>query len=216
MIRRKKLLLISALSLLSIILIGATIVLALYPIDLIRSKARSFIFGHQQIDLTDAEMRIRELGYSMPLENPRIEIKKSERTLLLYNGDELIESFEMGLGSQPVGHKEFEGDGRTPEGEYTLCTRLNPSSFHLFMGISYPSVLDAENSNDLSVEQRAEIAKAEQSGTKPPWNTPLGGAVGIHGGGASDWTAGCIALSNRDTKMIYLLTELGTPVSIKP
>lgn len=210
------------------LLIGLPIVLltlgfigvcSVYPMDLIKSRARSFFFRGNQINLENPNAELIAKGYSIPLENPKIEVLKAKRKLLLFNGEEQILEVDVGLGNTPVGHKSNEGDGRTPEGEYYLCSKLNPSKFHLFLGISYPSPVDAQASKlaNLTTNQIKEIDLASLNRTQPPWNTPLGGAVGIHGGGtSSDWTAGCIAVSNHHIETIFLLSPIGTPIIIKP
>ncbi|EYD74786.1 ErfK/YbiS/YcfS/YnhG family protein [Rubellimicrobium mesophilum DSM 19309] len=131
-------------------------------------------------------------------------VQKSKRRLLLLDRGAEIASFGIALGRNPVGPKEREGDGRTPEGSYYI-TRLNPNShYHLALGISYPSTLD--------------VAHARARGVSP------GGDIFIHGQpegvtGAQriqgDWTAGCIAVSNQEIERIYALVQPGTPILIQ-
>ena len=106
------------------------------------------------------------------------------------------------LGFAPAGHKQVEGDGKTPEGTY-LIDRRNPNSdFHLSIGISYPNARD--------------IARAMAAGQDP------GGDIFIHGqpnksrGEGPDWTAGCISVTNREMEDIYAMVTDGTPITIRP
>jgi murein L,D-transpeptidase YafK len=126
----------------------------------------------------------------------------------------------VALGGAPVGAKRREGDLRTPEGDYFVCTRNERSRYHLFLGLSYPNASDADaglTAGIISRMQRDEIARRISAGEAPPWDTPLGGAVGIHGSGAGrDWTLGCIALENSDVDRLWQACPLGTPVRIEP
>ena len=114
----------------------------------------------------------------------------------------MLETFEFELGFRaPRGHKTFEGDGRTPEGYYFIDRRNPNSEFHLSLGISYP---DAED-----------LARALEMELDP------GGDIFIHGTpqmfrGKDDWTAGCIAVSNRDMEKIYAMVQTGTRIAIYP
>jgi hypothetical protein len=138
----------------------------------------------------------------------------------LFSGDKLIKSYKIALGQNPVGHKTRKGDGRTPEGQYRLCSRLERSRFHIFLGLNYPSVRDAEQGlkrGAITKKDFTRIAEAERKRQMPPWDTPLSGAIGLHGGGAkSDWTLGCIAFDNQDIEELLTATRHWTPVEIRP
>jgi murein L,D-transpeptidase YafK len=169
----------------------------------------------------------------LPLRNARIVVWKAQRRLELFDGNNLIKTYRVALGSQPTGHKQRQGDGRTPEGQYFICTRnAQTSAFHIFLGLSYPALPDATR----GIQNRAITAREYQvirqrlaSRSAPLWRTRLGGWVGIHGGsdanfaqrttrkrGSNDWTAGCIALTNAEIREIYAATKMGTPVLVKP
>jgi murein L,D-transpeptidase YafK len=132
----------------------------------------------------------------------RIVIRKREREMLLLAGEAVVRSYRVALGRNPVGHKEQEGDGRTPEGRYLIDRRNAKSRYHLSLHISYP--------ND------ADDARARAAGVAP------GGDIMIHGlksGVAhpeSDWTEGCIAVTDAEMDEIWELVEDGTPVEIRP
>jgi len=167
--------------------------------------------------LDDTRARLEAEGLTIPLEDPRIIVRKQERMLELLDGETGVRTYPIALGGNPIGHKERSGDGRTPEGTYYLCTRVNPSQFHLFMGISYPSPDDAQGRSEVSDSTRRAIERAWHQRESPPWNSALGGAIGIHGGGdRGDWTLGCIAVANQAVEELWLLTRLGTPVVIEP
>lgn len=136
----------------------------------------------------------------------RVVVYKAERRMDLLRGEEVLRSFRVSLGLMPSGHKEREGDFRTPEGRYYL-TRRNPrSDYFLSIQVSYPNERDVRN--------------ARSNGWEP------GGSIMIHGLPnrlkrepdyyERDWTDGCIAVSNADMVEIWLLTNNNTPIDILP
>ncbi len=143
---------------------------------------------------------------SMPTAN-RVLVYKGDRKMLLMNGDSILRTYKISLGLNPVGHKERAGDFRTPEGRYRL-TRRNPrSDFFLSIQVSYPN--------------EADVKHARRNG----WDS--GGSIMIHGlpnqlkhtpnyYTSSDWTDGCIAVSNSDMLEIWLLTADNAPIEILP
>jgi murein L,D-transpeptidase YafK len=173
------------------------------------------------IDLAPARTRWAALPGDLavlPFKSARIVIYKKARRLELYDGSTLVKSYPIGLGRQPEGAKLEKGEGRTPEGQYYICSRI-PSQFRFFLGINYPNADDAlkgEQANLIDGDQRRRIVQAERNRVTPPWDTAMGGAIGIHVGGAADWTAGCIALTNEAIEELYVATAYWTPVTIKP
>lgn len=142
----------------------------------------------------------RFIEYDGP-EVTRVDVFKSSRTLVLWHHDEVLETFEVELGFAPEGHKEAEGDGRTPEGDYIVDRRNPNSEYYLSIGINYPDVED--------------VAAAEEAGVDP------GGDIFIHGTprafrGRDDWTAGCVAVTNREMRRIYAMVRDGTPITLHP
>jgi len=133
----------------------------------------------------------------------RVVVMKIDRRMYLMHHDSVLKAFDIDLGFSPNGHKQFEGDGRTPEGRYYIDRRNPDSDFHLSLGISYPNDLDREY--------------ASSKGLSP------GGDIFIHGGprrgidrDGPDWTAGCIAVTNREMERIYAMVRDGTPIDIFP
>lgn len=131
----------------------------------------------------------------------RIQVRKRKRKLDLIGSNRVLKSYNMYLGRNPVGHKNFVGDNKTPEGVYWIDRRNPYSSFHLSLGVSYP------NSNDVSY--------ARSRGRSP------GGDIFIHGqpNGIEqtiqyDWTRGCIAVSNSDMTELFNLIPVGCKISI--
>ena len=176
---------------------------------------------------------IARLKLPLPLPQARIVVTKSRRALELFNGDTLVKSYRTALGANPSGHKQSQGDGRTPEGQFFICTRnAKDSAFHIFLGLSYPALPDATravNSKIISWREYQVIRQRLASRGAPLWGTRLGGWVGIHGGsdgkfaqrkmqqrGCPDWTAGCVALTDSEIAELYSATKIGTPVLVRP
>lgn len=153
---------------------------------------------------------------------PVIHIHKLKHQMTLQEGDRVVRTFRVALGTNPTARKLLRGDHRTPEGQYYICQKRPQSRFHRFMGISYPNIDDAERAFSarlISADEWAAIFFATLQQTTPPWQTALGGQVGIHGYGGRDpvsfdWTEGCIAVSDADIDYLYDRVPLGTPVII--
>jgi len=134
-------------------------------------------------------------------------VRKSERRLYLLRAGQVLREYRVALGLNPQGHKQREGDHKTPEGHYKLIRRNPRSDFFLSMEISYPNGTD--------------VSRATRQGVRP------GGAIMLHGWPntprktadyykSADWTDGCIAVSNADMVEIWLMTPLETPIEIVP
>lgn len=132
----------------------------------------------------------------------RIVVFKESRRMYLMHGETPLRVFDIDLGFAPEGHKRIEGDGRTPEGHYIIDRRNPNSSFHLSLGISYPSPRD--------------IAVAKSLGKKPGGDIFIHGTPSIFATRGPDWTWGCIAVSNDEMEDIYAMVQDGTPISIYP
>ena len=137
----------------------------------------------------------------------RILVLKSERKLMLLAGDTVVRTMDIALGLMPDGPKQREGDFRTPEGRYHIEEKKSDSDYFLALRISYPNAED--------------IAHAQSLGVDP------GGQIMIHGlpneprraeamYSGSDWTDGCIAVSNSDMIDLWRLISVATPIEIRP
>lgn len=150
-----------------------------------------------------------------------IVVSKSRRTLVVYDdGGRPVREYPIAIGGNPVGHKEREGDRRTPEGEYRICFKNPQSRYHLSLAISYPNAEDARRgraAGAIGDEELSAIVEAERTGSIPPWKTALGGEIFIHGGlETHDATAGCVAVTNAAMDELFTRVELGTKVRIEP
>jgi len=151
--------------------------------------------------------------------DPRIVIHKADHRLFVHDGDKLVKTYRAAFGPG-AGDKVREGDGCTPEGEFYVCLKNPRSRFTLSLGLSYPNIEDARrglNGGLIDRRQHDAIVRAIRTRGKPPWKTPLGGEIMIHGcGSGSDWTAGCVALDDDDMTELYHALPVGTPVTIRP
>lgn len=116
------------------------------------------------------------------------------------------------------GHKRREGDERTPRGDYHICTINEKSMFTVFFGISYPNSEDGQRGlreGVISQRELEAIENAEKVRKRPPWDTGLGGEVGIHGGGIErDGTRGCIGMRDQDALALRKYISPGMPVRL--
>ena len=154
-----------------------------------------------------------------PVSPYSIEVFKAKRELRLLRGQEIVSTFHVALGGCPVGTKEAEGDRKTPEGDYFVCSK-GPSQFRKWLGVSYPSTRDASAgrwSGRITWLDYWRILVQSVNGETPLQKTALGGEIGIHGGGNKhDWTLGCIALNNDDVDRLYDTVPVGSPVHVFP
>jgi murein L,D-transpeptidase YafK len=137
----------------------------------------------------------------------RVVVLKTARKLVLMQQDRVLRIYRVALGRYPLGHKQQEGDARTPEGAYMLDFKLRDSDFYKAIHVSYP------NETDIS------YARAR--------GVDAGGKIMIHGlpnkvratrvgHPMIDWTQGCIAVTNREMDEIWRMVDAGTPIEIRP
>lgn len=135
----------------------------------------------------------------------KVLVEKSKRKLHLMCGDTILKTYSVALGGSPEGHKQREGDQKTPEGQYVIDWRNPKSQFYKSLHISYPNKEDQKN--------------AQKNKVSP------GGAIFIHGLGSQfgsigkahslhDWTLGCIAVTNEEIDEIWDLVKNGTVIEI--
>jgi murein L,D-transpeptidase YafK len=162
-------------------------------------KRRNLILGGTALVALGACSDSKFKRYRGP-EVTYVVVNKAARNMYLLHHDKVLEAYDIKLGFAPEGHKEIEGDGRTPEGVYWIDRRNPNSRFHLSLGISYPNEDDR--------------AKAAAMGKSP------GGDIFIHGQkvpfrkDTGDWTWGCISVTNKEMEQIYAMVGDMTPIQI--
>jgi murein L,D-transpeptidase YafK len=149
----------------------------------------------------------------------RLLIVKHSGTLTVFDGDEEVLRIPVVLGKN-AGDKLREGDLATPEGDFYVCYKNPASQYHLFLGLSYPNLEDAERGLREKLITPAEFAQIRDAIVQrecPPWKTALGGEVGIHGPCPNrTWTHGCIAMGVEQIERLYEMLDLGDEVTILP
>jgi len=134
-------------------------------------------------------------------------IEKQARRLTLLRNDAVVKTYDIALGGHPTGHKQQEGDRRTPEGTYAIDFKNQRSRFHLALRISYPSAADRERARSQGVAPGSDIMiHGVRNG--------LGWLGELHR--HFDWTDGCAAVTNTEIEEIWARVDVGTPVTIRP
>ncbi len=137
----------------------------------------------------------------------RILIEKSTRRLMLISQGEVLKSYKIALGGNPIGPKERQGDNKTPEGTYVIDARNTDSRFHLSLHISYPNERDKKRAKELGVSPGGDIMI---HGIKNDFSWIGDDHTGV------DWTKGCIAVTDQEIEEIDKLAPNGTIVEIRP
>ena len=125
--------------------------------------------------------------------------------MYLMNGDIVIKEYHVAFGENPKGHKQREGDERTPEGRYILDYKKENSSFYRAMHVSYPNQQDKQIAENLGVSPGGFImVHGQRNGFS--WFSPITQRF--------NWTNGCIALSNAEMDEFMALVNVGTAIQI--
>jgi len=132
---------------------------------------------------------------------------KSERRLYLLNESKVFAEYPVTFGAEPTGHKQMQGDERTPEGRYVLDYKNPNSKFYKSIHISYPNAKDKANARKMGVDPGGDIMIHGQTNGWG-WAAPIAQLF--------PWTDGCIALSNKNMDKLWAAVVPGTPIEIKP
>jgi murein L,D-transpeptidase YafK len=136
-----------------------------------------------------------------------IVVHKKARTMELMHAGQVLKTYKIALGGEPIGPKTRQGDHRTPEGVYVIDSRNAHSQFHRSLHISYPNAVDKERARKLGVATGGDI-----------YIHGLPNGYGFIGAAhrARDWTDGCIAVTDHEIEEIWGSVDNGTPVEIQP
>lgn len=165
-------------------------------------------------------------GYirSESLSNIWIRISKRKKSVYVYQGVHLLKKIPADFGNNIVSDKVQRGalespdDWRTPEGTFFVVSKNPESKYYKAFVLNYPNAEDARRGYKqglISKEEYQSIVLAEQNHQIPPMNTMLGGWIEIHGngtGGGTNWTQGCIAITNEEMDALWDMIQVGTPV----
>ncbi|NUB45378.1 L,D-transpeptidase family protein [Fertoebacter nigrum] len=131
-----------------------------------------------------------------------VQVHKADRKMYLLHNERVLKKYDVALGFNPDGHKQYEGDGRTPEGTYVVDRRNPNSQFHLSVGINYPRPQD--------------VAYANFIGKSPGGDIFIHGRSNWNGQNRGDWTHGCIAVTDKEMETVYAMIKDGTTIHILP
>lgn len=136
-------------------------------------------------------------------------VEKGTRKLSLLSGQKVVAQYDIDLGFTPEGHKEREGDGKTPEGFYKISGRNPKSKYFLSLRISYPNEQDKLYAAEMGVSPGSDIMIH---------GLPNGlSFFGFKKKLKKDWTRGCIAVqTNAEMQEIWDNVRDGTMVEIRP
>jgi murein L,D-transpeptidase YafK len=136
----------------------------------------------------------------------RVVVLKTKHLLELLSGDHVVKSYRVALGRGGLAPKRRQGDGRTPEGIYRIDHRNPASKYHLALHISYPESSDKQRAQRLGVSPGGDI----MIHGLPPEFSSVGSKHVL-----SDWTEGCIAVTDSEIEEIWKLVPDGTPVEVR-
>lgn len=146
------------------------------------------------------QLKLKDIAHTLSLAD-HILVLKSKRKMIISRQNKPVVTFNIDLGFSPVGNKVTDGDGKTPEGIYNLDMKYERTDkFHKSFWISYPNERDK--------------AIAKKNGIKPGYSIMIHGTTAAKVN-AKDWTAGCIALQNKDLDQLFDIVNSGTTIEIR-
>lgn len=138
----------------------------------------------------------------------RIVVVKKERKMYLYKEGKVQQTIPVSLGKNPLGHKQEQGDYRTPEGEYFIHRKLCSPKYYRSLCISYPRPSDKASAEARGVNPGGDITIHAQ----PKWNADgKGDSYTL----ARNWTQGCVAVTNEAMKELWYAVHEGVPITIR-
>lgn len=137
----------------------------------------------------------------------KVLVLKSERKMQLLAGESIAREYRISPGDNPIGHKQQQGDERTPEGHYLIDFRNPQSRYHRSLHITYPNAADKQNAKARDVSPGGDIFIH---------GLPNGMGLMESAFVGRDWTDGCIAVTNSEIEEIWRLVKNGTPIEIRP
>jgi len=166
--------------------------------------------GNELITLQKKIQALEQKIFAFAIQKGSVEkilIEKKQRRLMLISKGEVLKTYKVALGGNPNGPKERQGDNKTPEGTYLIDSRNKDSRYHLSLHISYPNERDKKRAKALGVSPGGDIMI---HGIKNGFSW----AGDFHT--ESDWTKGCIAVTDEEIEEISKLAPNGTVVEIRP
>lgn len=178
----------------------------------LESRGNEAVALHKKIEALEQEVRNKEteklkLFISRKGTADKILVEKQARRLTLMSKGEVLKTYRIALGGNPIGPKERQGDNKTPEGIYSIDARNKDSRYHLSLHVSYPNERDRKRARELGVSPGGDIMI---HGIKNGFSWVGDAHAGV------DWTQGCIAVTDEEIEEIGTLAPNGTTVEIRP
>lgn len=165
-------------------------------------------------------VRIDYLRHLSDIQNPEVYVYKERRRLYVVDTNVVVRDYPIGLGRQPWGDKEREGDGRTPEGAFMVFTKSSLPDHGLGLKVKRFSPTGDKHTASAGRSPLLpfrHIAPANLLGRSAQDESSWTGHFSIHGGGAqADWTDGSVALYPSDMDELSQIVSLGTSVIVRP
>ena len=138
----------------------------------------------------------------------RIVVSKDRKKIFLVSGVSVLRAYDVAFGRNPRGHKEVEGDSKTPEGVYSIDYKNEKSDFHLSLRITYPNKQDRENAKRLGKSPGGNIMIHGLPNPGRPWSDL---ARAVH---PFNWTNGCVAVTDQEIEDVFALVKEKTLVEV--
>lgn len=154
-------------------------------------------------------------------------VDTERRLVAVYDGEQVVRTFDgAAIGRAGTSTMRSRGDNTTPIGEFRIHWINEDSKFHIFLGLDFPDfehTRRAYANGHLDIDQFLQVTDSLRSNRVPPQTTALGGHIGIHGLGeadadihaVSDWTRGCVALTDSQIEELFDMVGIGTRVVVQ-
>ena len=149
----------------------------------------------------------------------QIVVSKNTKELFLLKGNKLLRRYAVAFGGVPKGHKQFQGDEKTPEGSYLISLKNPQSAFYLSLKVNYPNAADIAWAKAKGKSAGGDIfihgfpkAKVGTDWDARFFQARRKGIINVHP--VEDWTLGCIAVTDEEIYEIYQLVRVQTPIDI--
>lgn len=140
-----------------------------------------------------------------------VRVYKSKHRMDMLAQGKIVKSYHVMLGRGGRGQKHKAGDRLVPEGKYTLDFKNTESLFYKSIHISYPNYDDLRRANEAGVEPGGDIM-IHGYPNYPKALFKFLRRVGLIK--RIDWTAGCIAVDNKEMEEIFSTIDVPLPITI--
>jgi hypothetical protein len=142
----------------------------------------------------------RRTGKSMLL------VDKRAQLAVLWSRGKPVRWFDVELGYNGLERKLKQGDGATPEGAYRVVRKKGRGETKYYKAL----LLDYPNAED-----KRRFREAKRNG-EVHQDTSIGNLIEVHGDGGrgTNWTDGCVAVTNEEMDYLFEKLSVGSSVVI--